>query len=541
MSLRTRITLYGIGIVALVLAVISALWILLIAGSVPQNQDKELADRAIAAELSIRGAAASDLVARPPLAATDVATPAASREIVLLVLDDGGAVLTSTGVVAGRPPTMPADLLARARADGSAVATVPAGPVSLRVHVRPWQRPDLGRSGFVVAAQTSRRVQTDRAVVVIVLLLSAIGSLVAAAVGIWLVAGRALRPLRQLTAMADEVGRSGDLSRRLPQVGRRDDVGRLTASFNAMMERLQDAHRWMAEALAAQQRFTADASHELRTPLTTIRSSAGFLRTHAGAAEPDRAAALADIEAEAGRMSRLVDDLLTLARADSGQRLRMQAVDLGELAREVCRQAGTQHPTRTLQCAGAPVQVLGDEDALRRLLWILVGNAVAHTDDGGTIWVAVTLVYRGHPAPRVHRGHPAPRVHRGHPASQGAGWAVLQVSDDGPGIPPQFLERIFDRFFRADSSRKQGGAGHRAVDRVGTRRPDLRIQQRPRWRELPRRAAGARGLIELLETPHGPLTGAREPGCHGGARWSRRGRLRAAAGAGRGRPAGIGR
>jgi len=251
------------------------------------------------------------------------------------------------------------------------------------------------------------------------------------------VAGRALRPLRQLTAMADEVGRSGDLSRRLPQVPgqvlRRDDVGRLTASFNAMMERLQEAYRRMAEALAAQQRFTADASHELRTPLTTVRSGAGFLRTHADAAEPDRAAALADIEAEAARMSRLVDDLLTLARADGGQRLRMEPVDLGELAQQVCRQAGTVHPGRALHCAGAPAPVLGDEDALRRLLWILVGNAVALTADDGNVWVAVT------------RG--------------AGGGAALQVSDDGPGIPPHLLERVFDRFFRADSSRQQGGAG----------------------------------------------------------------------------------
>jgi len=429
MSLRTRITLYGLGIVALVLVVITALWILLIAGSVPQNQDKELADRADAAVRSIDWAPAGDLVARPPLAAADVAT---SREITVLVLDGGGAVLSSTGVVGGQPPAMPADVLARARTDGSAVATVQTGPVSLRVHVRPWQRPDLGRSGFAVAAQTTSRVQTERAVVVVVLLLAALGSLVAAAVGIWLVAGRALRPLRQLTAMADEVGSSGDLGRRLPHVRRGDDVGRLTASFNAMMERLQDAHRRMAEALAAQQRFTADASHELRTPLTTVRSSAGFLRTHADAAEPDRAAALADIEAEAARMSRLVDDLLTLARADTGLRPRTQAVDLGELAQQVCRQAATLHPNRTLHCAGAPVQVLGEEDALRRLLLILVDNAVAHTEDGGNIWVAVT---------------------------RGPGGAALQVADDGPGIPPHLQERIFDRFFRADESRNREGAG----------------------------------------------------------------------------------
>ena len=130
--------------------------------------------------------------------------------------------------------------------------------------------------------------------------------------------GRALRPLRELSATADEIGRSADLTRRLPAVARRDDVGRLTVSFNAMMGRLEEAYHRLAAALAAQQRFTADASHELRTPLTTIRSNVGFLRAHPDAASADRGAALDDLEADSERMSRLVDDLLTLARADAG-------------------------------------------------------------------------------------------------------------------------------------------------------------------------------------------------------------------------------
>ena len=105
---------------------------------------------------------------------------------------------------------------------------------------------------------------------------------VAAAIAVWVATGRALRPLRQMAAMADEVGRSQDLRPppARPSVRRQDTVGRLTTSFNAMMDRLQEAYGRVASALTAQQRFTADASHELRTPLTTIRNNAEFLLQH---------------------------------------------------------------------------------------------------------------------------------------------------------------------------------------------------------------------------------------------------------------------
>ena len=431
-----RIALYGMAVVALVLSVISVLFLLLIAGSVPRTQDEELAARSAAAVAAIGAADPAGLVPRSPLAPVDLAT---GSEIVVVLLDERGGVLETNGVLDGRPPAVPAVLLDRAGAAGAhgVAETMDAGgaesePVRLRVHVRLWKRPDVSRAGYAVAAQTLRRQQTDRQGAIAVVVASGFATMIAAAIGIWLTAGRALRPLRRLTATADEIGRSADLSRRLPPEPRGDELGRLTESFNAMLARLEDAYRRMASALAAQQRFTADASHELRTPLTTVRSSAGFLRSHPDAAATDRAAALEDIEAESARMSRLVDDLLTLARADGGQPMEHARVDLGSLAQQVCRQAASKHPNRNLHCPGAPVTVTGDPEALRRLLWILVDNAVAHTADGGNIWVVVAGHARG---------------------------ATVQVSDDGPGIPPGMQERIFERFVRADESRRRGGAG----------------------------------------------------------------------------------
>lgn len=421
MSIRARVTWYGMSVVALVLFVISGLFGLLLAGSVPNSQDEELRDRAIAATASVLSA--------PQVTAQTSLTPVdalAGTEIVVMVLDDRGTVLTTTGLVEGAPPAIPADLLAKAASAGSAQATTPAG---LRVHVRPWTRADLGRSGFVVAAQAVQRLRTDRAGVLVIIFISDVVSLLAAAVAIWLATGRALRPLKQLSATADEVGRSADLSRRLPPVRQRDDLGRLTGSFNTMMDRLQQAYARLAAAFAAQQRFTADASHELRTPLTTIRSNAGFLHAHPDADPRDRDAAIADISSESERMARLVDDLLTLARADGGQPPRPESVDLGPLVHDVVAQARRAHPDREFYPSGEPATITGDPDSLRRLLWILIDNAVAHTADGGRIWIAVT----------------------GRPEG-----VVLYVSDNGSGIPPGLPERIFDRFFRADPSRSSG-------------------------------------------------------------------------------------
>jgi signal transduction histidine kinase len=195
--------------------------------------------------------------------------------------------------------------------------------------------------------------------------------------------------------------------------------------------RLQRAHRRTADALAGQQRFAADASHELRTPLTTILNNASFLRAHPEASSTDQAEALADIEAEAGRMGRLVGDLLTLARADGGVALNPSTVDVGEVVAEVSKRITAD---RRVHCAIHPAPVLrADRDALTQLTGILLDNAVRHTAAGGNIWVSV--------------------------AGRSAYQVVVVVSDDGDGIPAGAHERIFDRFYQADPARKRGGAG----------------------------------------------------------------------------------
>src|SRR5262245_7230605 len=431
MSIRTRIALFGLAVVTLAVVVFCLLVYGLIAQGIGQDRDKQLATQATAAVASLSSAAPADLVAGPSplsIAPIDAGT---SVDPFLIVLDARGRPISSTGAVGGRVPVIPDRLLDSAAADGSAVGTVSGSGPARRGHVRPWQRAGLDRAGYVVAAQSATRVYLDRLGVRVFLVIAAIVAVLAAAVAIWIVLGRALRPLRQMATIADEIGRSHDLDRRLPDLGSKDALGGLSASFNGMLDRLAQAHHRLEAALAAQQRFTADASHELRTPLTTIRNNAGFLLKHDNVREDDRAAALRDIAGESERMSRLVENLLVLARADAGQRSRRDPVDLGELAEAVSRQAQAQHPDRQVRFARTPAPAItGDEDALRQLLWILIDNAVKHTSAGGTVWVTVT---------------------------QRGSSAQLNVADDGCGIPPGDEQRIFERFFRADAVRGPGG------------------------------------------------------------------------------------
>jgi signal transduction histidine kinase len=249
------------------------------------------------------------------------------------------------------------------------------------------------------------------------LLVTAVAAMLAGVAATWLAAGRALRPLQAIAAVAQEVGRTSDLRRRLP--ARRtsgDEVGRLTAAFNEMLGRLERAYE-------SQRRFVADASHELRTPLTSIRGNAGLLARDPPPAVADARDAAADIAAESERMSRLVEDLLTLARADAGQRPRLAPLDLAAVVEPVARRAG-------LAAWLEPAPVVGDADALAQVAWILADNARRHAG-GGAVWV---------------RRRPG-------------GGAALVVADEGPGIPPGEEERIFERFRQAGRSRSSGGTG----------------------------------------------------------------------------------
>jgi heavy metal sensor kinase len=252
--------------------------------------------------------------------------------------------------------------------------------------------------------------------------------LLASAAGYW-VSRRALAPVDAITDTARSIT-AENLTQRLDVPPTGDELARLSATLNEMIARLESSFRRISQ-------FTADASHELRTPLAVVRTTAEVALRAPN--DDERSLALEQIVAEVGRTSHLVENLLQLAKADSGaERLVKAPVDVVALVREATTEIGVLAKTKGIRLASelphGAVNVQGDARALRQLLLILLDNAVKYTPAGGRIELAIS----------TQDGH-----------------ASCSVRDTGIGIPAEDLPHIFDRFYRVDRarSREHGGAG----------------------------------------------------------------------------------
>jgi two-component system OmpR family sensor kinase len=368
-------------------------------------------------------------------------------EIVFRLYDSSGILQESTlgteqlpsvdpRAILRAPAGPPYDALARfvPAFDGSSPA--PAGGAfgllttpaqRWRAYVLPFHGAGTS-SGYIEALTPLGRLDASIQAFRLLIPILGLSSLAVALVGSWAIAGRALRPVASMTRTAQTITHSRDLSRRIEVPAHRDELGRLALTFNEMLESIETAYQ-------AQQRFVSDASHELRAPLTAIQGNLELLNRHKSMPEAERAEALREMTREADRLTRLVADLLALARADAGVPLKYRLVDLDAIVLDVFRSARQlAHGQALALDPFEPVQISGDEDRLKQLVLILLDNALKYTPAGGQ----VTLGLR-----------------------QSESSAQILVRDTGVGIGPEDLPHVFERFYRADPgrSRDPGGTG----------------------------------------------------------------------------------
>jgi two-component system OmpR family sensor kinase len=337
----------------------------------------------------------------------DVPLPPAGRD------DDGHG---SAGGPGGPP--------GGAEADSPTFLTVPAAQGGGRFRVRASYEPALG--AVLVTATSLRDVDSTLSRLLwIELLVTAVALAAIVLLGLWLVR-LGLRPLAAMGRTADAIA-AGDLSRRVERAEPRTEVGRLGLALNAMLGRIEASDRRL-------RRFVADASHELRTPLAAVRAYAELFERGASSRPDDLERAMRGIGRESERMSELVEDLLLLARLDEKRPLEREPVDLEQLVREAVETARALEPDRPIELAADPVHVTGDRARLRQVVDNLLSNVRAHTPPGT-------------PA-RVRTG-------------TAGGRAFVEVSDKGAGMSAEDADRVFERFYRADTSRSRqsGGVG----------------------------------------------------------------------------------
>jgi len=465
--LQLRLTLFYTLVLAL------ALWFF---GQMVYTQAAQRAYRDLDTTLSSRAASVrlgKDLfIANPPslpllLPSVDsVGTQGVSIEI----LDDRLTLLaTTSGSSTGGPQTSVGDnstsptpwdakaahtALEHADSQSGIYSTVTYQGQHVRVYT--LLNNDLGQSHVIQAARSEQDIEQSLTDLRLLLIRGGALVVVLALVGGWFISWGVLSAVHRMTRTAQNISTSGDFHQRVPERSwfGRDELTTLAAAFNQMLANLEALYQ-------QQQRFVADASHELRAPITSIRCNLDLLAKAPDLPAEEAQAALADAQAEANRMGRLVGDLLTLARSDSARQSQQsqdvtiangykkngeekQLVDLDSLLLEVFRQyhpalengnieLRQQGPGLLLQHI-TPARVHGDADQLKQVLVALLDNALKYTPYEGSISLSLTTDEH---------------------------YAIVKVIDTGIGISPDDLPHIFERFYRADRarSRNRGGSG----------------------------------------------------------------------------------
>ncbi|MFF3316995.1 sensor histidine kinase [Streptomyces sp. NPDC003035] len=444
-SLRTRLVVSAVALIAVVAAVIGTVTTIAFRSYLYDQADAQLgtvSSRAAGPPVPLSGLTPSD--SQNPL--DFVRGPGAPIGTLGAVVVDGvvvEAVLSQEPVEGAYGPkfrVMALDAaqraaLAAAPRDGEPhTVELPGGLGDYRVEYA------TGAHGDLLVGLPLTDVQDSLSTLVLVEVSVTGAGLVAASLAGSALVGFALRPLRRVAATATQVSglplHSGEVSldQRVPEADPRTEVGQVGAAINRMLDHVHSALHARQQSETRVRQFVADASHELRTPLASIRGYAELTRRGREECGPDTRHALGRIESEATRMTGLVEDLLLLARLDAGRPLSYESTDLAPLVVDAlsdARAAGPEHRWH-LELPDTAVSVRADGARLHQVLVNLLANARTHTPPGTTVTARV----------RAEGGR-----------------ALVEIEDNGPGIPAELIPSVFERFARGDASRTRRAGG----------------------------------------------------------------------------------
>jgi len=368
------------------------------------------------------------------------------------LVDSSGTVLFRSGA---KNVTLPVDARTRALAAGhgrSFFRDATVNGIHLRIlaeHLAP------GRA--VQFAQPLGEVDELLDHLRLILIGLGLGGILLAALLGQLVARAAVAPVRRLTRAAEHVAETQDLSGRISPTGT-DEIGRLAGSFNAMLDALEASMRALDDSVHAQRQLVADASHELRTPVTSLRTNIEILQQATDMDPQERALLLGDVVQQIEELTLLMNDLIDLARGEERQ-LDAEDVRLDAVIAEAIERTRLNSPTTPLHARLEPVLLSGVASRLQRAIVNLIDNAVKYSPEGEPVEVELS-------APRTGGTHAngAGVNGAGVNGAVGGGWTAsdmcqLTVRDHGPGISPEDLPHVFDRFYRGAEARGRPGSG----------------------------------------------------------------------------------
>lgn len=424
LPIRTRLTVWYVLLLAVILAAIGVFLLVRLKADLVAGVDRSLDVRAAQISLGLQGAGEGEFQD-----VTDASLAGLPRaESASQILSTNGVVLESSGDTLAERPMIDRISAEQVLGGEPMRETVGLGADREPFRVLAVPAPKLPDREVLVVATSLEEVDRSVHRLLMLFLIAGPAAVAAAGVGGWWLARKALRPVASLTEQAAEIGIDRLHERvRVPKVT--DEVGQLARTFNAMLERLE-------HGVEDKRRFVADASHELRTPLAVMRSELDVTLA-AGGLSHDARGVLESAREEVERMSRIVENLLILARIDEGKlQLFITPLQLLDAVQVVARKLQPLAAAKAInvKITGERAEVAADRERIGLAVTTLVENALKYTSRNGDVRISVW---------------------------RRATEAGITVTDNGPGIPRDELPRIFDRFFRVDAarSRTEGGSG----------------------------------------------------------------------------------